>query len=173
MTKAAMWLRTSSGNRPRALRLQRDAIRSYAEKNSLEITAEFALKGVSAYKDVTPIQAQVNRVVDLQPAYGYDTLLVRNVDRFTRFLAPHSETLLKTLEEAGIRLVTTDYGTLSMDNPMQHSLYKLLSYSANCHAWKAEQAAQASLENRREKGLRIGRPRDPFSKRAQRQTARH
>ena len=151
--KAAIYARVST--QEQTVEQQLINCRKYCEAQGWDYD-EYAETGVSGAKTSRP---ELNRMLDRMRAgmaSEYQALVIWKLDRLGRSTI-HLLQLLEEFRNKGVQLVVTTMG-LNTDKPEGRFFFSVIAAFAELEREFTKQRVQASIDTKRAKGIRLGRP---------------
>lgn len=156
-TRAAIYLRVSTGDDKQTEENQRRELRTFLEDEGYELAEEF-VDHESGRKGRKEREA-FNRMFEAAENREFDLLVFWSLDRFSREGIHKTISYLQQLDSlsVGFRSYTEPY--LNTENDLvSHILLAVMSYFAEYEAKKISRRTKAGIERAREEGKQIGRP---------------
>jgi DNA invertase Pin-like site-specific DNA recombinase len=154
MKRICLYARVSTTNHQQDPELQLGELRTYAETRNLKITEEYIDLGVSGSKESRPA---LNRLIADARQRKFDAVLVWKLDRFARSLR-HLVNALAEFESLGIAFVSLR-DNLDLSTPAGRLMFQIVGAMAEFERALIQERVKAGLQNARNKGRRLGRPR--------------
>ena len=136
--------------------LQRDDLRSYAERTGLAIITEYTDVAVSGRKEGRP---QLQALMHAARIRAFECVLVWKFDRFARSVAH----LLQALEEfnhLGIRFISLQ-DQIDTQSPMGKAMFTIIGAMAELESALIAERVKAGMAAAKVRGKRFGRPPTP------------
>jgi DNA invertase Pin-like site-specific DNA recombinase len=136
--------------------LQRDDLRSYAERTGLAIITEYTDVAVSGRKEGRP---QLHALMQAARMRAFECVLVWKFDRFARSVAH----LLQALEEfnhLGIRFISLQ-DQIDTQSPMGKAMFTIIGAMAELESALISERVKAGMAAAKVRGKRFGRPHTP------------
>ena len=152
--RTAFYLRVSTQQQKPDL--QRDGLRSYAQRAGLEIVAQYCDQAISGRKQGRP---ELNALMKAARNRDFDCVLVWKFDRFARSVSH----LLKALEEfnhLGIRFISVQ-DQIDTSSPMGKAMFTIIGAMAELESSLISERVKAGMAAARTRGKRMGRPETP------------
>jgi len=152
--RTVLYLRVSTAQQKPAL--QRDDLRSYAERTGLAIITEYTDVAVSGRKKGRP---QLHALMQAARMRAFECVLVWKFDRFARSVAH----LLQALEEfnhLGIRFISLQ-DQIDTQSPMGKAMFTIIGAMAELESALIAERVKAGMAAAKVRGKRFGRPPTP------------
>ena len=152
--RTVLYLRVSTAQQKPDL--QRDDLRSYAERTGLAIITEYTDVAVSGRKKGRP---QLHALMQAARMRAFECVLVWKFDRFARSVAH----LLQALEEfnhLGIRFISLQ-DQIDTQSPMGKAMFTIIGAMAELESALIAERVKAGMAAAKVRGKRFGRPPTP------------
>jgi DNA invertase Pin-like site-specific DNA recombinase len=152
--RTVLYLRVSTAQQKPDL--QRDDLRSYAERTGLAIITEYTDVAVSGRKEGRP---QLHALMQAARMRAFECVLVWKFDRFARSVAH----LLQALEEfnhLGIRFISLQ-DQIDTQSPMGKAMFTIIGAMAELESALIAERVKAGMAAAKVRGKRCGRPPTP------------
>jgi DNA invertase Pin-like site-specific DNA recombinase len=152
--RTVLYLRVSTAQQKPDL--QRDDLRSYAERTGLAIITEYTDVAVSGRKEGRP---QLYALMQAARMRVFECVLVWKFDRFARSVAH----LLQELEEfnhLGIRFISLQ-DQIDTQSPMGKAMFTIIGAMAELESALISERVKAGMAAAKVRGKRFGRPHTP------------
>jgi len=152
--RAALYARTSTGNKGQDPQMQVEALQRVAEQRGWNVTGVYVDHGVSGKKDSRP---EFDRMMADCHAGRIDVLAVWKFDRFGRSLR-HLVEALAEFEAIGVAFVSV---TESIDSgsPIGKAMFHIIGALAEFEHSLIQERIAAGVARARKAGVKFGRPR--------------
>jgi DNA invertase Pin-like site-specific DNA recombinase len=152
--RTALYLRVSTSQQKPDL--QRDDLRSYAERMGLEIRVEYTDVAVSGRKEGRP---QLQALMHAARTREFECVLVWKFDRFARSVA-HLLHALDEFNHLGIRFISLQ-DQIDTQSPMGKAMFTIIGAMAELESALISERVKAGMAAAKVRGKRFGRPRTP------------
>jgi DNA invertase Pin-like site-specific DNA recombinase len=152
MKRVALYARVSTSNGQQDPEMQLAELREYAARRDLTIAGEY-VDHVSGSKESRPA---LNKLMQDAHSRKFDAVLVWKIDRWGRSLK-HLVTSLADLDAYGIAFVSLR-DSLDLSTPSGRLMMQLLGAMAEFERSLIVERVRAGLQNAKNKGARLGRP---------------
>jgi DNA invertase Pin-like site-specific DNA recombinase len=152
--RTVLYLRVSTAQQKPDL--QRDDLRSYAERIGLAIVAEYIDVAVSGRNEGRP---QLQALMRAARAREFACVLVWKFDRFARSVA-HLLHALDEFNHLGIRFISLQ-DQIDTQSPMGKAMFTIIGAMAELESALISERVKAGMAAAKVRGKRFGRPRTP------------
>jgi DNA invertase Pin-like site-specific DNA recombinase len=152
--RTVLYLRVSTAQQKPDL--QRDDLRSYAERTGLAIVAEYTDVAVSGRKEGRP---QLQALMRAARAREFACVLVWKFDRFARSVA-HLLHALDEFNHLGIRFISLQ-DQIDTQSPMGKAMFTIIGAMAELESALISERVKAGMAAAKVRGKQFGRPRTP------------
>ena len=152
--RTALYLRVSTAQQKPDL--QRDDLRSYAERMGLEMCMEYTDVAVSGRKEGRP---QLHALMHAARTREFECVLVWKFDRFARSVA-HLLHALDEFNHLGIRFISLQ-DQIDTQSPMGKAMFTIIGAMAELESALISERVKAGMAAAKVRGKRFGRPRTP------------
>ena len=152
--RTALYLRVSTAQQKPDL--QRDGLRSYAERMGFEVMTEYTDVAVSGRKEGRP---QLHALMHAARLRAFECVLVWKFDRFARSVA-HLLHALEEFNHLGIRFISLQ-DQIDTQSPMGKAMFTIIGAMTELESALIAERVKAGMAAAKARGKRFGRPATP------------
>ena len=161
MTKAALWLRVSRDDQE--TQNQRRQIVELAERRGLEITREFDLSGVSAFRGGQ--EKFISEAIREARLGKFKVLLIWALDRLSREGIAKTLDIVNRFQRVGCGIISLQESEIDTTGPNGELIIAVMAHLANIESRRRSERTKSGLERAKADGRVLGRPKGSRDKR--------